>query len=325
MRFAFAKARPGPIVAVLLVLAAGIAIGGASAASASTISVGPGRMGGRLTASVGDWISVGYHFRYEGRHSAATMEFADSTFTSSSAKCVGTETPVTLLLTAPTQRYQLAESDKDFVPAKDQADPSTFQGAARYGVDTPDLCEGGQIDISGGFTYSADVRSTQAYDQLINVQFHYRVPAAKHKENVDCSSAVAGPAVCGAGWSASAKILPDLLAFAPRISTIPTAPAGLGQLMGDSATITEAAPWAEGSVTFRAFGPNDQDCAGFAAFQSTVFVSADQSGTATVSSGTFVLTQFGEYHWTAAYSGDPGTATQPAASDCADEVVNISA
>jgi fimbrial isopeptide formation D2 family protein len=55
-----------------------------------------------------------------------------------------------------------------------------------------------------------------------------------------------------------------------------------------------------GTVTFNLYGRLDPNCAGTAIFTSTVSIGAD--GTAT--SGSFTVTEAGNYHWIASYSGD---------------------
>ncbi|MFL5796368.1 MAG: hypothetical protein ACJ77A_00335 [Actinomycetota bacterium] len=292
-------------------------------ARASTVSIRHRNVEGRLSIGVGEWIAAGYRFRFAPKHPSATVQFADPTFTSSEARCVGTGAPVTLVVTAPTATYSIPQNDMDFVPGKRRVDRSTFQGSARYGVHTPDLCHGRRVDLSGGFIFSADVTSEPADARPMKIQFHYQVPAASGLRNIDCATVTSG-VMCRAGWSAPTS-LPDPVTYTPLISTTPTIPFGLGGSMGDSATITGAAPAAGGTVTFRAFGPSDQDCLGPEIFDSTIIVSADSAGSAAVTSGTFPLTQFGRYLWTAEYSGDPGTGTQPAASGCGDEVVDIAA
>jgi hypothetical protein len=292
-------------------------------AQAATISIRHRNLEGKVLVGVGGWIAVGYRFRYGPKHPAVTIQFADPTFTSSGARCVGTGTPVTLVVTASTRTYSIAQNDNHFVPGKRRADRTTFQGSARYGVDTSDLCNGRKIDLGRGFSFSADVTSAPTGAHPMKIQFHYRVAAASGTHHMVCAAVAAGSGVCRAGWSLPAKLEPDPVTFTPLISTTPMIPSGLGGSMGDSATITGAGAAAGGTVTFTAFGPSDQDCIGPPVFQSTIIVSADSAGAATVTSDTFPLTQFGRYLWTAAYSGDPSTGTQPAASGCGDEVVDI--
>jgi hypothetical protein len=74
---------------------------------------------------------------------------------------------------------------------------------------------------------------------------------------------------------------------------------GDGTAISDSATVSGHQP--TGTVTFKAYGPDDAVCAGPAAFTSTVDLSG---GTAT--SGSWVPDHAGTYRWVASYSGDDG-------------------
>jgi hypothetical protein len=277
----------------------------------------------RLAVGVGDWIAVGYRFRYSPRHVAVAPRFVDPMFTSTGARCVRTGTPVTLVVTAPTRKYFVSQDRADFLPGKRRGDPGTFQASVRYGVDTPDLCGGRKVNLTRGFTFSSDVNTVPSDAYPVKIQVHFVVPAASGRRNVHCGAVAAGAGVCRAPWSLPGKFDPPPTTFTPITSTTPVVPTALGQEIGDSAAITGAGPGAGGTVKFTVFGPSDQDCIGPPLFESTVVVSADPAGSASVSSGTFPVTQFGTYLWIAEYSGDPGTGTQPALSGCGAEVVQI--
>jgi hypothetical protein len=88
----------------------------------------------------------------------------------------------------------------------------------------------------------------------------------------------------------------------------------LGSSISDTATLANAAPNAAGTITFEAFGPDDADCSGPAAFTSTKPVSGNGSYT----SDPFTPTAAGTYRWIATYSGDPNTGTTAASTECND-------
>ena len=91
----------------------------------------------------------------------------------------------------------------------------------------------------------------------------------------------------------------------PALATTATS-APFGFPIADSATLS-AGFSPTGSITFKAFGPNDTTCANAAAFQATVSV---DKGNNSYASGPFNSALLGTYRWTAAYSGD---ANNPAA------------
>jgi len=74
-----------------------------------------------------------------------------------------------------------------------------------------------------------------------------------------------------------------------------------GGTISDSATLAGGVNPA-GTLTFRAFGPNDPTCSGTAAYISPVPVTV--SGNATYGSGNFANPLAGEYRWMVSYSGD---------------------
>ncbi len=81
-----------------------------------------------------------------------------------------------------------------------------------------------------------------------------------------------------------------------------------GAAITDSATLAGGVT-PTGSLTFKAFGPNDATCTGAVAYTKTVTV----NGNGAYGSGTFTTAAAGSYRWTIEYSGDPnnGTATSP--------------
>lgn len=98
-------------------------------------------------------------------------------------------------------------------------------------------------------------------------------------------------------------------AVTPAIGTTASPSTLLGGPIRDSASLTGGnSP--TGTVTFKAYGPNDATCAGPVAFSSVVAV----SGNASYQSAPFTPTAVGTYRWTADYSGDVNN--NPVSSPC---------
>ena len=85
----------------------------------------------------------------------------------------------------------------------------------------------------------------------------------------------------------------------PTLATSASADVTIGGQVSDTATIASGySPG--GQITFKAYGPNDADCSGVAAFTDTEPV----TGNGAYVSADFTPTQPGTYRWTAHYSGD---------------------
>jgi hypothetical protein len=107
----------------------------------------------------------------------------------------------------------------------------------------------------------------------------------------------------------------------PTIVTVAVAgPVPLGGAISDTATIGNTAPRPDGSpangtVTFRAYGPNDADCTGTPAFTSAAI---PVSGNGNYGSGDFTPTLAGLYRWIATYTGDAPNTSGPVSTACND-------
>lgn len=84
------------------------------------------------------------------------------------------------------------------------------------------------------------------------------------------------------------------------ITTQASAAVALGGQISDTAMLNSGFN-PTGTITFRAFGPNNATCAGAPAFTSAP---RPVAGNGTYHSGPFTPTQAGSYRWTANYSGD---------------------
>ena len=87
----------------------------------------------------------------------------------------------------------------------------------------------------------------------------------------------------------------------PTITTSATEQVNAGQSISDSATLAGATSDAGGSITFKAYGPNDADCSGTAAFTSSAQA---VSGNGTYGPVSFTPSAAGTYRWIASYTGD---------------------
>src|SRR5205823_6365735 len=109
----------------------------------------------------------------------------------------------------------------------------------------------------------------------------------------------------------------ETVVVTPKLPTIVTnalaGPVNLGAPISDTATIANTAnrpdgSLAGGSVTFRAYGPNDSSCANSPAFTSAAI---PVNGNGTYGSGNFTPTAAGTYQWIAIYTGDLPNTTGP--------------
>src|SRR5262249_5851237 len=119
----------------------------------------------------------------------------------------------------------------------------------------------------------------------------------------DANNNKTGPTECGIA-SETTVIEPAH----PKIFTVATPSAQVGDAIHDSATLTGGAD-PTGTITFKVFGPGDIDC-GTALDTSTVTV----SGNDTYTSAPFIANEQGKYRWIASYSGDKFN--EPAATSC---------
>ena len=170
-----------------------------------TVRIGPSSMEGDLkNIEPGDWVNAGYHFNLGNKlHPAEVVTVSGSV--SLAVKCSDGTTPAGSPIVIPltTQTYTVAAGNTNWVPSGDQLSVLNWQGA----VQAPDLCAGigtgemrNQIGAVFTGTFSANPPTSP-----INIQFHYRDPAAKGKPDTNCTD-INDPNrnradVCGASWS----------------------------------------------------------------------------------------------------------------------------
>jgi hypothetical protein len=174
-----------------------------AAASASNVTI-KSSAEGSIRIATGDEIAAGYQFTILGSH-PETMVLLEEATVAITGPCSngGTET-ITIPLAAGPHTDPVKSSA--WLPSGPlgQDDPATYEGSV-----TASVCGGtGTLNASAGAVLSArvEVDRTAAPVQL---RFHYRDPAGKGKENVNCERASNSPAsVCGASWSGTQSVQP---------------------------------------------------------------------------------------------------------------------
>jgi large repetitive protein len=221
----------------------------------SPVSIGPATMEGNLEGTAGDWVSVGYHFKYSSSHPASTVSFYQPQFTFA-VKCSDGTTPSqpTWTITAPDATYSVAANDTGYQPWTSQQVAASFQAAAQLPAT---LCgtTPGNIDLDQGATFTAMLGSSDTTD-AVQIQFHYRDPNAKGAGNINCSDPTQNPdpglsAACGASVSATKSFTPGFdasaVSYVCSLDSGPFLPCGSGA----TATKTYPGPLAPGNHTFR--------------------------------------------------------------------------
>jgi hypothetical protein len=107
-------------------------------------------------------------------------------------------------------------------------------------------------------------------------------------------------------------------AITPSLSSTATN-ATVAAAISDSATLSGGVS-PTGSLTFKAFGPNDATCAGTAAYTKTVTV----AGNGSYGSENFTPATAGTYRWTIAYSGDANNGATTSACNALNETSTVS-
>ncbi len=151
---------------------------------------------GTLVLRRGYAISVGYHVFVGKSLRPSTLEVSGAQVTIP-VKCPnGSNRKIVIPIR--TKDYTLPGGSSYYVPRGSSAAAATFQAERS----APNLCNGRAMKATRGATFSAGMAST---DFPVQVQFHYRVPAAKGFANVNCSSIRQnrnpGTRACTASWS----------------------------------------------------------------------------------------------------------------------------
>jgi len=176
-----------------------------------SISFPPSSMEGDLAFPPGSWISGGYHFT--GGVAGLSIEF-DNAQVSLPVSCVhGSNTIAgTIVVPMASGPYTTGSGWRPW-NSQSSTNPLPWQGS----VQAPDLCNGGTMYNHAGATFTATASSSAATS--VNVQFHYRVPAAKNSPNTNCNDA-SDPnsvvaSICGASQSSTRSVSP----LVPQLNT----------------------------------------------------------------------------------------------------------
>ncbi|MGV1046940.1 MAG: beta strand repeat-containing protein [Solirubrobacterales bacterium] len=157
------------------------------------------------------------------------------------------------------------------------------------------------VTVSGNAVYGSTNFTTVAAGAYI-----WTAEYSGDTNNAPASSACNAPNET----STVAKALPGLATTASN--------ATVGGTIADSATLS-AGVTPTGSLTFKAFGPNDATCTNAAAFEMTVTV----NGNGAYGSTNFTTTAAGSYRWTAAYSGDANNEAASSGCNAANETSTV--
>jgi len=154
----------------------------------------------------GSWVNGGYHYS-DSITPPPTYTFVGAQI-SLPVSCVHGSTNYAGTIVVPLNNGPYTSATTGWYPWKDQGstNPLPWQGA----VQAPDFCNGGPMFNSKGATFSATVTSKSSAS--INVQFHYRVPAAKNSPNTNCMDPTNPNAyvasICQASESSTQGVVP---------------------------------------------------------------------------------------------------------------------
>ncbi|MCW5849553.1 MAG: hypothetical protein KIT87_05695 [Anaerolineae bacterium] len=178
------------------------------ASAASNVSIVRQTMEGNLKIKPGSWVAAGYVFRVKNGHPAMTVRVKQAQVVVN-MRCEQSKKLAQIIIPLHADvgyvDYPIAASDDTWRPTKDTNEAYGYQGAGRAPTV---LCAEGEMIISdspaGGVTFTAEVKATSLVND-IEIKFHYRVPEAKGKPNLNCSSQVENPSPgtppCTGKWS----------------------------------------------------------------------------------------------------------------------------
>jgi hypothetical protein len=146
----------------------------------TVVTIGPQAMNGNLKVSPGQTLNAGYSFAMPGNHPAATLELLNGGV-SFAATCLDGTSAGTIVVPFDDTQVDDPAGSGSWYP-----DGKPYQG----GVTVPDLCNGGQISLKAGGTFSMGVLSTDNTDK-VNFRWHYGVNGGN------------------GGWSATRSVVPD--------------------------------------------------------------------------------------------------------------------
>jgi hypothetical protein len=164
--------------------AAAVALAFVGSASATTFSIS-GSMEGDLRVNPGTTIFGGFDFTMPGSHPAATVSFVGLQV-SIPYRCGSGPILGSLVFAVNQSAITIPANNNDWYPSGDQKSPLVLQAQATV----PDVCNGGEVRMDQGATFSGDIRSTDTSD-VVHIRFHY------------------GPGSSSKSWSGTLSVIPD--------------------------------------------------------------------------------------------------------------------
>jgi len=118
-----------------------------------SLSMGPQAMEGDLKVSPGTTLLVGYDFTIPGNTTALSVTVVNPQVTFA-VSCVSGVTPSSPTFTVPIQTQTYSVTDSQWVPSGDQHSSLVYQSG---NISVLDLCQGGQLRLNQGGTFTATV------------------------------------------------------------------------------------------------------------------------------------------------------------------------
>ena len=111
-------------------------------------------MEGNLKVAPGATLKAGYDFTIPGDNNSAYVTFTNPEVTFTGVTCVSGATPTssTITVAMPTQSYN-STNGRNWYPSGDQSSSLVYQGS----VSVPNVCNGGDVDLANGGTFTAGI------------------------------------------------------------------------------------------------------------------------------------------------------------------------
>jgi hypothetical protein len=117
-----------------------------------SLTMGPQAMEGDLKVAPGATLKAGYDFTAPGNNASLSL-LVSQTQVVFGVRCVSGATPSQSTLTVPMPDQGYSFADSQWYPSGDQSSPLTYEGS----ITVPDLCNGGQLRLDKGGTFTANV------------------------------------------------------------------------------------------------------------------------------------------------------------------------
>jgi hypothetical protein len=134
---------------------------------AGSISMGPQAMEGNLRVMPGVILSAGYDLTVPGSHPAETVQLVGPTVVFH-ARCISGGGGDAIVLPLAGDPLSIPQGSSAWFPSGDQHSSLVYQGW----VAVPDLCNGGEMSLSQGGVFTADLQATDT-SHSVHVRWHY--------------------------------------------------------------------------------------------------------------------------------------------------------